>query len=156
MNTHYYRASWDPLLKVITTATCAFIIILILNNPSFWVILILGAIIIIPPFYTIFGYSIEGENLVIHRPGWTKEFDLTRLQKAEVDNKAMKWSWRLLGNGGLFGYIGTFSNKRLGVYKLYATNRYKCVVLELENRKLVISPDSPNDFVKEVKELIRE
>lgn len=46
------------------------------------------------------GYSLKGRTLIVHRLGWNKEIDLTNLSKAYVDHKAMKGSWRLLGNGG--------------------------------------------------------
>lgn len=152
MNNYFKASSWDPLLQLITIAVCTFSILFIIYNPNFGAILFFGALVIIPPFFTVRGYSLEDKKLVVHRLGWVKEIDLKSFKNAEVNNQAMKSSWRLLGNGGLFGWIGTFSNKRLGTYRAYVSNRYQCVILELENKKIVISPDSPDEFINKIEE----
>lgn len=149
----FKASSWDLTVQLITVGIYMIEVILIVYNFSLTVLLLFGLILVIAPFYMIRGYSIDDDKLVIHRLGWTKNFDLHRLKSVNIVLEAMKGSWRLLGNGGLFGYIGTFSNKKLGTYRAYATNRYKCVVLELENRTLVVTPDAPEDLVEEVREL---
>lgn len=154
--TKYFKASsWDPLLQFITIAVTLFALAFIYYNPRLVTIIAMGALILIPPFFMIKGYSIHDQKLIIHRLGWTKEFDLNDLVSAEFNAQAIRGSWRLFGNGGLYGWIGTFSNKELGTFRAYATNRYKCVVLELENRTLLVTPDLPSEFVKSIQALIQ-
>lgn len=150
----YFKASsWDPILQFITVAVTIFALAFIYYNPKLVTILVMGALIIIPPFFMIQGYSIDDQKLIVHRLGWTKEFDLNDLVNAEFNAQAIRGSWRLLGNGGLYGWIGTFSNKELGTFQAYATNRNKCVVLEMKSKTLLVTPDSPNAFVESIQAL---
>lgn len=50
------------------------------------------------------------------------------------------------GQWRMVAYIGLFHNKQLGTYRVYATHRHKCEVLEIEKRTLVITPDNPLIF----------
>lgn len=155
MKNYFKASSWDPLLKLITTAVTVFVIVFIFFNPKLITILVLGALVIIPSFFMIRGYSFDNQKLIIHRLGWAKEIDLKTFKSAQINNKAMNNSWRLLGNGGLFGWLGTFSNKEQGIFRAYVTNRYRCVILELDEKKIVVSPDSPNDFIARARDLFQ-
>lgn len=53
-----------------------------------------------------------------------------------------------MGNGGFLGYIGWFRSKRLGSFRAYVTDPPRCVVLEFEQRKVVVSPDDPRRFLE--------
>lgn len=150
MEKYFSAAPWDILLKLITGGLCIFGIVLIFFSPGFWTIAVMGGLIVGSFFFTVRGYKLEGKTLKIQRVGWTKDFNLRNLKDVGIDNHAMQRSWRLMGNGGLFGWIGTFRNSRLGTYRAYVTNRYRCVVLDLENRVLVLSPDKPEAFIAAV------
>lgn len=156
MNKYFKASSWDPLLQFITIAVTLFALAFIYYNPKPVTIIIMGSLIFIPPFFMIKGYSINDQKLIIHRLGWTKEFDLTDLVHAKYNAQAIRGSWRLFGNGGLYGWIGTFNNNELGTFRAYATNRHKCVVLELENQTLLVTPDSPGEFVEHLQEFIQK
>ncbi|HET6527529.1 MAG TPA: PH domain-containing protein, partial [Balneolaceae bacterium] len=60
---------------------------------------------------------------------------------------------RIWGIGGLFGFIGYFRNSRLGNYKAYSTSNKRSVILDVNGKKVVVSPDSPSGFIKAVKAL---
>ena len=60
---------------------------------------------------------------------------------------AFRWL-RLFGNGGLFSYHGWFWNRRLGRYRLYATDPERAVVLRFARRTIVVSPGEPAAFVR--------
>lgn len=154
MDKFFKASAWDPLLQFITIAVTLSALAFIYYNPKPVTIVVMGALILIPPFFMIKGYSINEQKLIIHRLGWTKELDLNDLASAEFNPQAIRGSWRLLGNGGLYGWIGTFSNKELGTFRAYATNRYKCVVLKLKNKTLIVTPNSPREFVESIKTLI--
>lgn len=146
----FKASSWDPLLQIITVGVYLFALAFMYYNPKSITILIFGSLVLIPPFFMVKGYSIDDHKLIIHRLGWTTEFDIQDLVDVEFNAQALSESSRLLGNGGLFGWLGTFNHKKLGSFKAYATNRYKCVILELKEQRLLITPDSPNDFVKNI------
>ena len=96
------------------------------------------------------GYVLTERELIIHRLGWTNRWPLAGLTAAEVDPDALKKSIRLWGDGGLFSFCGWFRNKKLGLYRLFATDPKRCVVLKLGSRTVVVTPDKPEEFVSEI------
>ena len=46
--------------------------------------------------------------------------------------------------------VSIFYNKRLGSYRAYVTDPRRCVVLRYPNRRVVLSPASPEDFVSDL------
>lgn len=144
---YFKAAKWDILLQVITAFISLIAVIFIIYNPSPTPILIGGGILVGAAIFMVRGYTLDNSTLIIHRLGWTTEYDLTNIQKVEVTPGAMKKSLRTFGIGGLFGWIGRFSNSQLGSYRAYATNRNKCVVIRLEEITLVVTPEAPSEFV---------
>ncbi|MFM7328528.1 MAG: PH domain-containing protein, partial [Bacteroidota bacterium] len=56
--------------------------------------------------------------------------------------KKLRWSIRLFGSGGLFGYFGKFRNSTFGTMNWYATRLGKFVVIILRSgEKFVVTPD---------------
>jgi hypothetical protein len=96
------------------------------------------------------GYSISDRTLVIHRLGWTTRFDLSSFASATADPEALKNSIRLFGNGGLFVIAGWFTNRRLGRYRAFATDPNRAVALKFLDRVVVVTPDDPARFVREI------
>ncbi|QOW09527.1 hypothetical protein Q73A0000_03680 [Kaistella flava (ex Peng et al. 2021)] len=71
------------------------------------------------------------------------------INEIETFNKIEKTglNLRTAGVGGLFGYFGYFNGKDVW----YVTNRHKKVKMVLKSGKVyVISPENPDDFVKEI------
>lgn len=97
------------------------------------------------------GYALTDRELVIQRLGWTTRWPLAGLTAAEVDPDALKKSIRLWGNGGLFSFCGWFRNRKLGLYRLFATDPKRCVVLKWGARTVVVTPDQPAEFVSEIR-----
>lgn len=159
----HYTAPWSNTLRGIT----AFSLILLLGIPlfgvisgpcncPFWVsgmIVMPLAILFITVFFLIRGFVLTRDQLVIRRLGWSTKLDLMDLVSVEADPQAMAKSIRTCGNGGLFCFAGRFRNKKLGVYRVFATNPARSVVLKFSNRTVVITPDHPEDFVMRLKEL---
>ena len=54
----------------------------------------------------------------------------------------------MFGSQGVFGRFGTFWNMRLGVYRLYVTNRHAVVWLATDHGWIGLSPDRPDEFVR--------
>ena len=60
-----------------------------------------------------------------------------------------------VGNGGLFVFAGMFWSKKLGWFRLAGNDILgRCVLLELPDRKWMITPDDPDAFVAAVSPLI--
>ena len=95
-------------------------------------------------------YQLSGDILIIHRLGWSNQYDLSQLVSISHDPAAVKGSIRNFGNGGLLSFSGIFWNKTLGSYRAYATDWSKTLVIKLPNRVLVITPDNPEEFIKAV------
>jgi hypothetical protein len=57
---------------------------------------------------------------------------------------------RTCGNGGFYSITGFYWSKPLGAYRAYVTDPRRSVVLRYEKRTVVVSPDAPEDFVREL------
>jgi hypothetical protein len=149
LKTHY-RAPWGFWVQFKTILITVLLIPFILISPVLLTIAILVPIYFTGVLFGVRGYSIRGKKLIIHRLGWTTEFSLDNLIKVYVNPKAMRGSIRAFGIGGFFGYTGRFSNNHIGRFHAYVTDTKKCVILELGAEKIVVTPDSPLEFVEAV------
>jgi hypothetical protein len=100
--------------------------------------------------FTVRGYTILSDAILIQRLFWSTRLRLDGLQSVRFDPKAVRWSLRTCGNGGLFSFTGWYWNKRLGAYRGFVTDPKRVVVLKFSKRTVVVSPDSPEDFVREL------
>lgn len=140
-----FRAPWSRSLKILTICF-SLILLLVVVMGSWLVISISIAGFFLSLFFMTRGYSIEGKNLVIHRFLWNKVIDLAGLTQVQISPGVTSHSIRLFGIGGMFGYIGIFQNEVLGTYHAYLTDSTKAVVLTIDSKKFVISPDEPTRF----------
>jgi PH (Pleckstrin Homology) domain-containing protein len=91
-------------------------------------------------------YEIGGGELVVRRLFWSTRIDIRGLSGVRHDPAALRGSWRLFGNGGLFSFSGLFYNAQLGRYRLFGTNLRHAVILLLPRRAVVITPENPQAF----------
>ena len=115
---------------------------------------VLGCVVLLPlvllfgtALFTIRGYSISSDSILVHRLLWSTVLPRAGLESAEVELDAMRGSLRTFGNGGAFSFTGFYYNKRLGSYRAYVTDPHRTVVLRYANRRVVLSPATPEDFV---------
>jgi hypothetical protein len=103
--------------------------------------------------YWVTGYSIVDGDLVIHRKWKDKTIALHTIQSAKaVSKEDMGFVVRYMGNGGMFGYTGFFSNKEFGRMEWFVTSSEKIIVLQLADSKIIcISPDDVVGFIKVLK-----
>lgn len=154
-----FRAPWSVgliVVSVFVTALFAGVVgaALLYPVPAAWLrwtllILPLG-LLALCALSAVRGYALENGVLWIHRPLWTIGLPLAGLRACAWDPKATRNSLRLLGNGGVFAFTGLFWNRRLGRYRMYATDLRRAVVLRFTDRTVVISPDRPEEFVRAV------
>jgi len=166
-----FKAPWGTFLKVMTAIALIILLgcstagilgisgILNINLAEYsllWIIAMIGIpalTVILTLFFIIRKYEIQDNKLLIYRLGWKKVIDLSNLETAEFDPKAVKGSIRLFGNGGLFAFSGIYRNKKLGNYRIFATDFKKSVVLKTKEKIYIVTPENPENFVEKVKQL---
>jgi hypothetical protein len=154
-----YKAPWGTSLIItswMATVVClGTAIVLIWTNGAGvrWLALFPLSIPCGGALFTIRGYTITSNAILVHRLFWATRLPLTGLQSARLEPDAMCGSIRTCGNGGLFSFTGWFRNKTLGDYRAFVTDPHQAVVLRfsrLSQRTVVLSPSPPADFVAEV------
>jgi hypothetical protein len=149
-----YDAPWSTSLIVISSLVTVFCLGISLgmvwNGGGIfpWLGLLPFAIVIGSAPFTIRGYSITSDAIIVHRLFWATSLPIAGLQSAQFNPNAMSGSIRMFGNGGLFSFTGFFRNKLLGTYRAFVTDPHRTVVLHYFNRTVVISPATPEQFVR--------
>jgi len=156
-----YKASLDTVAKIMTVFVFLMGvagIILIFTVPPWYGGLFLFAtgfvLILVFYIYSVKSYRITDEKLIIERPfsHFNKEFPLSNISSARLEVKGeFRWTIRSAGNGGIFGYSGTYVNNQIGNFIMYATNRNNRVIIILKHpvKTIVISPDD-SDLVEAI------
>ena len=116
------------------------------------VAMILPALLVGSLLFMVTGYAVEGTELYVRRLLWSTRISLQGLNRIWIEPAVCKGSIRVFGNGGLFSFTGLFYNKRLGRFRLFATDISRSVVLVLPARVVVITPAEPKAFI----ELVRQ
>jgi hypothetical protein len=114
--------------------------------------MILPALLVGSLFFMVTGYAVEGSELYVKRLLWSTRISLRSLNRAWIEPAVCKGSIRVFGNGGLFSFTGLFYSKRLGRYRLFATDISHSVVLILPSRVVVITPAEPEAFIEHVRQ----
>ena len=99
--------------------------------------------------FRITGYSITTDDVIIHRPFDKIKIEKKDIRSAEViDKRKLRWSIRIFGVGGLFGYYGRFANAKIGRMTWYATRRDKPVLVVTNyDKKIILTPEEAERFV---------
>lgn len=161
LTTTTYQAPWGTSLKVISAVISLLLIgialIGLLTGPRdnwIWIlsmVIVPLGILIITSLFTVRGYVLTPDALLVKRLAWNTQIPLQELTTVEADSNAMEGSIRTIGNGGLFSFSGSFRNKRLGPYRALATDMRHCVVLKFDRKVIVITPEKPLAFVNQLK-----
>ena len=164
MNNRYFKASLDTLAKnlsIVLAVLFANIIVLHIwlikdsgKMVSLFVIALLLIIYLSAYLFRPQGYIITDEALIIKRsvsPVTILRSNITSTE--QLSNNSLSGSIRLFGVGGLFGYFGKFSNRKLGTMTWYATRRNSNVVLitTTDQKKIILTPDEPAAFLAALK-----
>ena len=145
----HFKAPWGTKLWVMTAGVLAILVVALVTVKG-WAALLLVAIVGLALAFSVRGYSVLDGQLLIHRLGWATKFDLAELTSVEFSPGATIGSIRTMGIGGLFGFVGHFRNEILGSYRAYATDEENTVILDFSGEKIVVTPDSPVEFVAAV------
>ena len=160
MSVRFPAAAWSTSLKVVsllgTVALCgvsyaAYRAVPVpsgfTHNFGLGVALVPLAVLLGAVFFVVAGYTVEGGQLRVERLVSSTRVPLSGLRRVWVDPGVCKGSLRVVGNGGLFSFSGWFYNRRLGRYRLFATDPRSAVVLQFSDRVVVVSPATPHAFV---------
>ena len=116
------------------------------------VAMILPAVLVGSLLFMVTGYAVEGTELYVRRLLSSTCISLQGLKRIWIEPAVCKGSIRVFGNGGLFSFTGLFYSKRLGRYRLFATDISRSVVLILPSRVVVITPAEPEAFIEHVRQ----
>ena len=95
-------------------------------------------------------YRVTESHVVVRYGLTTRSFQLSDIQSPRVHPKALSGGMRDAGNGGLWSFLGWFSNRELGKIRAFVSDTEKTVVMRMPDFALVISPDDPAAFVNAV------
>ena len=162
----FFKAPWDGMLKTVTYAVTVFFLLetiaiavaLFLMASQTTALLITCLLVLCNVFILLFsflfapqGFTIEATGITVVRKTSPVFIEIGRIQNvSRIERGRFMKSTRTFGNGGLFGYYGSFRNKELGSFKMYATHRDYGVLIEAD-KNYVITPDRPDEFVEVVK-----
>jgi hypothetical protein len=157
------NVKWSFFVKIVTFAVllvlvgAEYYIIQSLIQSMDWLMLIIA--IIIPGVALYFSFEaplsigLTESFLVLHKLNGKLIIDYDQIAYAEIYKPDIS-EIRLMGSGGVFGYIGKFSNATIGKYQSYVgdyaqsfliqTKDDKKYVFSCENRDLVISTIKKN------------
>ena len=152
---------WSRSVWVITFATFAFWVVLsafmlyiVCTEEAFvrpLISLVLLNAIMLPLILVGEGYAPQrlevGESqIVILRRYRSITIPLAEVQSIErLPDNALRGALRMGGNGGLFGYYGSYYTRKLGSFTLYATSFTGLFLIrKLDGRKIVISCAEPD------------
>jgi len=163
MSAKRYNAPWGRKIWLITTAVSslgvgtAILLPLTLSpeNPgdrrALWLVpLVVLASVGGTALWMIRGFEIADDAVLVKRVLWVNRISLASIESAKPDGAACKGAWKTMGNDGLFAMQGRFRSKRLGKFQAYVTDPVNSVVLKVPGDTIVISPENPRLFAKEL------
>lgn len=156
-----YKAPWSRSL-VVTSVLATLLIFGLVCGISFLplpksgreIVLLLNwlPVVLVPAcaLFTIWGYTITPDAILVHRLLWSTRLPRAGLVSAEPVAHAMRGSLRTCGNGGFYSFTGFYWSKTLKSYRAYVTDPGRTVVLRYDRRTVVVSPDRPEEFVRDL------
>ena len=155
-----FKASLDKLSKIISV-TVAVLLILIAAiqvdvlfearsaGAAITIALVIG-IIFIAAALRAKGYYVDGKQLIIRRGLFDVRIPRRDIISVELlDRSDLKGAIRIFGVGGMFGYVGTYANLKMGSMTWYATRRDRPVLIRTSKKKIVVTPDEPELFLQQ-------
>ncbi len=92
-------------------------------------------------------YELADNFFIIHRPIFSVKIHHSQIVAVKaIKQDDISKSIRLFGVGGLFGYFGIFANFELGKMTWYLTCRDKLLLIHTKDKKIIISPDNPEQL----------
>lgn len=148
----HYKARWGlPLIVVSSLLTV--LCVGVAYESCMGTHILAGLLVLALPLscalFTIRGYTVTPDAILIHRLFWVTRLPLVGLQSARFEPRVMRWSIRC-GNGGFYSITGFYWSKILGLYRAFVTDMRQTVVLRYTRRTVVVSPTPPEELVHEL------
>ncbi len=93
------------------------------------------------------GYRLAGDGVRVERKAGAKVIPYRKIRGVDREERRVN-GLTVLGSRGVFGRFGSFWNPRLGLYRLYLSNRENVVWLATDDGLVGLSPDRPEEFVE--------
>ncbi len=100
-----------------------------------------------PALYTPLKLSLTEKCFSIHYIFWNYNVPIKNIQEAELYHGS-EGDIRIFGSGGLWGYLGKFKNKQLGLYEMYVTNPSEMMSIETQKGYIIVSCKKVQDVVR--------
>lgn len=149
----YYKAPWGGWLMSITllmTLLCLGVAVSALLHGDLWLSLALVALTLGCALFSIRGYTVTPDAILVHRLLWATRLPLAGLQSAQTLPAGISWRGIRIGNGGFFSFSGWSYVPGRGFFRVFVTDVNHKVLLRFENRQVMVSPDAPDDFIHEL------
>lgn len=146
-----FNAPWGTSLwamSALATGVCVAASVFAGQKAGVWIGIIPLLIVVGAVPFIVRGYAVTSDSILVERLFWTTRLPLAGLQSARFEPDAVRGSIRTCGNGGLFSFTGWYWNKRLGAHRAFVTDPKRIVVLKFPKRTIVLSPNMPEDFVR--------
>ena len=114
-----------------------------------WPIVFIGFLVYLAS-YKILAYIVTEDSLIIRYWGRPVTIPLADLASATVDPEAMRVPIR---RGIAFSIMGVQQSRQWGAYRAYASDPGRAVVLSFPDRRIVVTPDRPEEFAALVREV---
>lgn len=101
--------------------------------------------------FIVTGFSLDTRGVSVRRVLWSTRIEISRLNHAWHDPDVIKGSIRLFGNGGLYSFSGIYRSRKLGRYRLFATDPSRAVVMVHDAGTLVVTPADPEAFLSRLR-----
>jgi hypothetical protein len=115
-----------------------------------WLSLGLVALTLGCALFSIRGYTVTPDAILVHRLFWVTRLPLAGLQSAQRLPKGLSWRGIRIGNGGFFSFSGWSYVPGRGFFRVFVTDPNYKVLLRFENRQVVLSPCAPEEFIHEL------
>jgi transcriptional regulator with XRE-family HTH domain len=153
-----YIVVFGILLAVQMLSIYGMCYLLITCGPSemFWPCISYAAIwllVLINTFLYPASFSFKGGNLVVQHVIFATRYDLVKLTGYEIAPNAMMSALPLT-----FPVIvasAWYRSPVIGVFRAYITDTKNCVVLEFGRKKIVVTPENPQEFIDALREQSR-
>jgi hypothetical protein len=147
-----FKAPWGRDVVIVTVLGLFVIglplLLQVWRPRSVFVVLLLGSILAVSVMLCVRGYELRSGELIVRRLFWNTVWPIDAAARATVRPDAMRGSWRVWGNGGMFAISGHFSGSGLGRYRAFVTDPGRTVVIETRAGIVVVSPDRPQEFAR--------
>ena len=143
------------IISIVATILIAAVIVYTCHNAcmsdNMWYLLICAAIIAGVLLWAIIvspkGVSVDEEgNITVHLVACKIRIakdNVVKIRPFPSDRGTI----RLIGSGGLYGYMGLFRNTEIGTFSCYATDLDKSIVIYRKNKRpMVVTVEDPSIF----------